>query len=168
MRILNINHLYNLILVCVDMKINNITVVSSATFGPISFNERVLKYNPNGFTIVHNGEVKFDPLINFKQAQTLFSIFLQFQEEDEGLYTQMFYDEKNHEDKTRIFIRTICDGEPVNFASQYYYNISLGYIELILAMSGIMVENLMDFDSPPVIEEKKTRRRPLFPQRELF
>ena len=124
MRVLNVNHLYNLILACVDMKINNITVVSQTTRGEISFNERVLKYNPNGFTPVHTGEVKFDPLTNFKQAQQLFSIFLQFQEQDEGLYTQMFYDEKNHEDKTRIFVRTICDGQPINFASQYYYNIS--------------------------------------------
>lgn len=166
MRILNINHLYNLILTCVDMRINNITVVSQTTKGEISFNERILKYNPNGFTLVHKGEVMFDPLNNFKQAQQLFSIFLQFQEQDEGLYTQMFYDEKNTEDKTRIFIRT----DTGNFASQYYYNISLGYLELILAISGILVENLMEFDSAPPIndEEKKIRRRQLFPQRDLF
>ena len=124
-----------------------------------------MKFNPNGFTLVHKGEVRFDPLDNFKQAQQLFSIFLQFQEEDEGLYTQMFYDEKNLEGKTRIFVRTNLG----NFISQYYYNISLGYIELILAMSGIMVDNLMEFDAPPVLEEeKKIRRRPLFPQRDLF
>ena len=165
MRLLNVNHLYNTILACVDMKINNITVVSQTTRGEIQFNDRVLKFNPNGFTLVHKGEIKFDPLNNFKQAQTLFSIFLQFQEQDEGLYTQMFYDEKNTEDKTRIFMRTNLG----NFVSQYYYNISLGYLELILVMSGIMVDNLIEFDSvPPVIEEKKTRRRPLFPQRELF
>lgn len=164
MRIMNVNHLYNMILACVDMKINNITVVSQTTRGEISFNERVLKFNPEGLTLVHKGEMIFDPLSNFKQAQQLFSIFLQFQEEDEGLYTQMFYDEKNSEDKTRIFIRTNIG----NFASQYYYNISLGYLELILSMSGIMVDNLMEFDSPPVTEEKKTRRRSLFPQRDLF
>ena len=78
----------------------------------------------------------------------------------------MFYDEKNAEDKTRIFIRT----DQGNFASQYYYNISLGYIELILAISGVFVENLMEFDSPPPVidEEKRTRRRTLFPQRDLF
>ena len=165
MRVLNINHLYNLILTCVDMRINNITVVSQTTKGEISFNERILKFNPNGFTPVHQGEIKFDPLMNFKQAQTLFSIFLQFQEEDEGLYTQMFYDEKNAEDKTRIFVRT----DVGNYASQYYYNISLGYIELILAISGIIVDNLMEFDSPPPSdEEKKIRRRIMFPQRDLF
>lgn len=166
MKILNINHLYNLILACVDMKINNITIVSQSTREQIFFNEKMLKYNPNGFTLVHNGEIMFDPLNNFKQAQQLFSIFLQFQEEDEGLYTQMFYDEKNLEEKTRIFIRT----DSGNFASQYYYNISLGYLELILAISGIAVENLNDFDSaPPIVdEEKRIRRRTLFPQRDLF
>ncbi len=164
MRILDVNHLYNMVLSCVDMRIKNITIVSQTTMGEISFNERVLKYNPNGSTLVHKGEVIFDPLSNFKQAQQLFSIFLQFQEEDEGLYTQMFYDEKNSEDKTRIFARTNIG----NFASQYYYNISLGYLELILVMSGIMVDNLMDFDLPPVIEEKKVRRRSLFPQRDLL
>lgn len=168
MRIIDINHLYNTILMCVDMKINNITVVSQSTQGEISFNERTLKYNPNGFTLVHKGEVKFDPLMNFKQAQTLFSIFLQFQEEDEGLYTQMFYDEKNMEDKTRIVVRAEVNGQSTMFASQFYYNISLGYIELILAISGIMVDNLMEFDFPPVLDEKKIRRRPLFPQRDLF
>ena len=165
MRVLDINHLYNLILTCVDMKINNITVVSQSTRGEISFNERVLKYNPNGFTLVHNGEIMFDPLNNFKQAQQLFSIFLQFEEQDEGLYTQMFYDEKNSEDKIRIFIRTNIG----NFASQYYYNISLGYLELILVMSGIMVDNLFEFDSaPPVEEEQKRGKRTLFPLRDLF
>lgn len=164
MRILDVNHLYNMVLSCVDMRIKNITIVSQTTMGEISFNERVLKYNPNGSTLVHKGEVIFDPLSNFKQAQQLFSIFLQFQEEDEGLYTQMFYDEKNSEDKTRIFARTNIG----NSASQYYYNISLGYLELILVMSGIMVDNLMDFDLPPVIEEKKVRRRSLFPQRDLL
>ena len=166
MRILNINHLYNLILSCVDMKINNISVVSQSTRENIYFNERMLKYNPTGFTLVHNGEIMFDPLNNFKQAQQLISIFLQFQEEDEGLYTQMFYDEKNAEDQTRIFIRTNLG----NFASQYYYNISLGYLELILAMSGILVENLLEFDCAPPSEEeqKRTRKRILFPQRDLF
>lgn len=165
MRILNVNHLYNLILACVDMKINNISVVSQTTKENIYFNERMLKYNPNGFTLVHNGEIMFDPLNNFKQAQQVFSIFLQFQEEDEGLYVQMFYDEKNAEDKTRIFART-AEG---NYASQYYYNMSLGYIELILAISGIVADNLMEFDCAPLSEEEqKRRRRTLFPQRDLF
>ena len=166
MRILNVNHLYNIILSCVDMRINNISVVSQTTKENIYFNERMLKYNPNGFTLVHNGEIMFDPLNNFKQAQQLFSIFLQFQEEDEGLYVQMFYDEKNPEDKTRIFMRT----DQGNYASQYYYNMSLGYIELILAISGIVAENLIEFDiAPPVDEEeKRTRKRTLFPQRDLF
>lgn len=165
MRLLDVNHLYNTILSCVDMKIRNNIVCSQSTNGEIYFNERMLKYNPNGFTLVHNGEVMFDPLNNFKQAQQLFSIFLQFEEQDEGLYTQMFYDEKNAEDKTRIFMRTNLG----NFVSQYYYNISLGYLELILAMSGIMVDNLFEFDSaPPVEEEQKRRRRTLFPLRDLF
>lgn len=164
MKLLDVNHLYNLVLSCVDMKIKNITVVSQSTNGEIYFNERMLKYNPIGFTLVHTGEVMFDPLNNFKQAQQLFSIFLQFQEEDEGLYTQMFYDEKNG-DKIRIVVKT----DQGNFVSQYYYNISLGYLELILAMSGILVENLFMFDSaPPVEEEQKRKRRPLFPQRDLF
>lgn len=165
MRLLDVNHLYNTILSCVDMKIRNTIVCSQSTNGEIYFNERMLKYNPNGFTLVHNGEVMFDPLNNFKQAQQLFSIFLQFEEQDEGLYTQMFYDEKNAEDKTRIFMRTNLG----NFVSQYYYNISLGYLELILVMSGIMVDNLFEFDSaPPVEEEQKRRRRTLFPLRDLF
>lgn len=165
MKILNINHLYNLILTCVDMKINNISVVSQSTRENIYFNERMLKYNPNGFTLVHTGEIMFDPLNNFKQAQQIFSIFLQFQEEDEGLYTQMFYDEKNTEDKTRIFLRTDIG----NFASQYYYNISLGYLELVLSLSGIIVDNLMEFDCPPLVEdEQKRRKRTLFPQRDLL
>ena len=164
MKLLDVNHLYNIILSCVDMKIKRSIVVSQSTNGEIYFNERMLKYNPNGFTLVHNGEIMFDPLNNFKQAQQLFSIFLQFQEEDEGLYTQMFYDEKMG-DKTRIFIRT----DQGNFVSQYYYNISLGYLELILAMSGVMVENLFMFDSaPPVEEELKRRKRTIFPQRDLF
>ena len=164
MKLLDVNHLYNIILSCVDMKIRKSIVVSQSTNGEIYFNERMLKYNPNGFTLVHSGEIMFDPLNNFKQAQQIFSIFLQFQEEDEGLYTQMFYDEKNG-DKTRIFIRT----DQGNFVSQYYYNISLGYLELILAMSGVMVENLFMFDSaPPVEEEQKRRKRTLFPQRDLF
>jgi hypothetical protein len=106
----------------------------------------------------------FDPLNNFKQAQMLFSIFLQFQEEYEELYIKMFYEEKNAEEKTRVFVR----GELENYASQYYYNISLGYIELILALSGIMVENLFEFDAPPITEEQNKRRRTLFPQRDLF
>lgn len=166
MRLLDINHLYNLILTCVDMKISNITVTSQTTRGDIYFNDRVLKYNPNGFTLVHKGEVEFNPLMNFKQAQQLFSIFLQLQEEDEELYVQMFYDEKDTLDRTRIFVRT----DTHNFASQYYYNISLGYLELILAMSGIMVENLRDFDCESIIsnDDKKTRKRTLFPQRDLF
>ena len=164
MKLLDVNHLYNIILSCVDMKIKRSVITSQSTNGEVYFNERMLKYNPNGFTLVHNGEIMFDPLNNFKQAQQLFSIFLQFQEEDEGLYTQMFYDEKNG-DKTRIFLRTNLG----NFVSQYYYNISLGYLELILVMSGVMAENLFMFDSaPPVEDELKRRKRTLFPQRDLF
>lgn len=167
MRILNIHHLYNLIMTCVDMRIDNMFVISQTTRGPIIFDERVLKYNPNGFTLVHKGEVQFDPLNNYKQTRILFSIFLQFQEEDEGLYTQMFYDEKDPQDelRTRAFMRT----NNGNFASQYYYNISLGYIELILALSGVLVENLYEFDSaPPVEDEKKPRKKTIFPVRDLF
>lgn len=167
MRVIDVNHLYNIILNCVDMKINNITVVSQTTRGEVSFNDRVLKYNPNGWTLVHKGEIKFDPLNNFKQAQQLFSIFLQIQEHEEGFYTQMFYDEKNYEDKTRIVVRTGYDNGI--YASQYYYNISLGYIELMLAISGIIIDNLYEFDAPLISEEeKKTRKRTLFPQRDLF
>lgn len=163
MKILDINHLYNLILACIDMKVSNITVVSQTTNGDISLNERILKYNPNGFTLVHRGEIKFDPLNNFKQAQQLFSIFLQLQEQDGEFYTQIFYDEKDIEDKTRIFLRTSIG----NYASKFYHNMSLGYIELILAMSGIIIDNLSDFDSIPILEEKK-RRRTLFPYRDLI
>lgn len=165
MRILDVNHLYNMVLQCVDMKINNITIFSQSSKGEVSFNDRVLKYNPNGFTLVHKGEVKFDPLMNFKQAQQLMSILLKLQEEDEGLYTQMFYDEKDSSgEKTRIVIRTNMGV----YTSQYYYNISLGYLELIFVLSGIPVENLMEFDNPIIIEEKSTRTRTLFPQRDLF
>lgn len=165
MRILSVNHLYNLLLTCVDMKVNNITVVSQTTRGEISFNDRILKYNPNGFTLVHKGEIKFDPLNNFKQSQILFSVFLQLQEEDGELYTKMIYDERNPEEKTRIVVKTDTN----IITSNYYYNISLGYIELILTLSGIMVENLFELDSaPPDVEEKKIRRQPLFPQRDLF
>lgn len=165
MRVLNVNHLYNIILNCVDMKINNITVVSQTTRGEISFNDRILKFNPNGWTLVHKGEIKFDPLNNFKQAQQLFSIFLQLQEHEEGLYTQMFYDEKNVEEKTRIVVRTDIGV----YASQFYYNISLGYIELMMTISGIVIDNLNEFDFSAIPEdEKKTRKRTLFPQRDLF
>lgn len=165
MRVMNVNHLYNIILNCVDMRINNITVVSQTTRGEVSFNDRILKYNPNGWTLIHKGEVKFDPLNNFKQAQQLFSIFLQIQEHEESFYTQMFYDEKNMNDQTRIVIRT-PNG---NYTSQFYYNISLGYIELMMAISGIVIDNLKEFDIEPISEEeKKTRKRILFPQRDLF
>jgi len=166
MKLLDVNHLYTLILACVDMKINNINVVSQTTKGEIEFNEKPLKYNLHGFTLVHKGEILFDPLNNFKQAQQLFSIFLQFQEEDEGLYTQIFYDEKNELEQTRIFMRTNIG----NYASKYYYNISLGYIELILAMSGVTADNLQEFDfGPPTNEEPKpTRKRTLFPMRDLL
>lgn len=164
MRLLNVNHLYNLILSCIDMKINRIFVVSQSTKENIYFNERMLKYNPNGETPVHTNEAMFDPLNNFKQAQQIFTIFLQFQEEDEGLYTQMFYEEKDAEEKTRVFMRTNLG----NYASQYYYNISLGYLELILALSGISAENLIEFDSAPLTEEQKKRKRTLFPQRDLL
>lgn len=164
MRLLNINHMYNLLLTSVDMQVENINIISSTTRGPIYFNERALKYNPYGFTLVHKGEILFDPLNNFKQAQTLFSIFLQMQENEEGIYTQIFYDEKlKSEEKTRICIKTNIG----NFNSKFYYNISLGYIELILIMSGIIVENLHEFDTLPITDEK-TRRRPLFPIRDLF
>ena len=164
MKILNVNHLYNLLLTCVDMKISNITVVSQTTTGEIMFNDKTLKYNPNGATLVHKGEVKFDPINNFKQAQQLFSIFLQFQEQDEGLYTQIFYDEKDANDRTRIFMRTNIG----NYASKYYYNMSLGYLELILVMSGIMIDDLYDFDAPIEFQEEKKRRRILFPYRDLM
>ena len=168
MRITDRNHLYALVLSCVDMYVDNLTVTSQTTRTPVFFGEKMLKYNPYGCTLVHRGEMEFDPLNNYRQTQVLFSIFLKMQEEDEGLYTQIFYDEKDPLDefRTRLFMRT----NNGNFASQYYYNISLGSIEIILALSGIMVENLFEFDStPPVMEEeKKTRRRTIFPQRDLI
>jgi hypothetical protein len=168
MRVKDKNHLYALLLPCIDMYVNNMIVTNQTTRQEVYFNERLLKFNPDGHTLMHRGEVEFDPLNNFKQTQIMFSIFLKMQEEDEGLYTQIFYDEKDPQDefRTRMFMRT----NQGNFASQYYYNISLGSIEMILALSGIVVENLVEFDSaPPVMdEEKKTRRRILFPQRDLL
>ena len=168
MRVTDRNHLYALVLSCVEMHVNNLTVVNQSTRQEVYFNERLLKYNPYGHTLVHRGEIEFDPLNNYKQTQIMFSIFLKIQEEDEGLYTQIFYDEKDPTDefRTRMFMRT----NQGNFASQYYYNISLGSIEMILALSGIQVDNLIEFDSaPPVMDEEKTvRRRTLFPQRDLL
>ena len=168
MRVTDRNHLYSLVLSCVDMCVSNMTIFNQSLKQPVFFNERLLKYNPYGHTLIHRGEVEFDPLTNYKQTQILFSIFLKIQEEDEGLYTQIFFDEKDPTDefRTRMYMRT----DQGIFASQYYYNISLGSIEMILALSGIVVENLFEFDSaPPVMEEeKKTRKRILFPQRDLL
>lgn len=165
MKLLNVNHLYNIMLNCIDMRISNITVVSQTTKQDVYFNDKILKYNPNGWTLTHRGEVKFDPLNNFKQAQQIFSIFLHIQENEEGFYTQMFYEEKNSMDQTRIIVKTPNE----KYASNYYYNMSLGYIELMMVISGIVVDNLKDFDSEPIIEEeKRTRKRVLFPIRDLF
>lgn len=163
----NINHLYNVLLSCLDMKIQNITVCDQTTKLPIEFNERRLKYNANGFTLVHRGEVEFNPICNFRQTQQLFSIALQFASEDDGLYVQIFYDRKAPDGVHSVLEMKTNTGLIV---SSEYYNTNLCYIEIILRLSGIVVDNLSMFDSEPPVEDEEPKRKrvPRFPVRDLL
>ncbi len=162
----NVSHLYNILLSCLDMKISNITVCDQTTQLPIEFNEKRLKYNANGFTLVHRGELEFNPLCNFRQTTQLFSIALQFASEDDGLYVQIFYDTKLEDGLHSVLEMKTNNGL---MRSNAYYNTNLCYIEMILRLSGIQIDNLSAFDIEPPVEEEepKRKRRPRFPYKDL-
>lgn len=167
MKLKSVNHMYNVLINCLDMKIINITVCDQESSLPIEFNDKRLKINNDGHTLVHRGEMEFKPLLNFKQAHQLFSIALQHAAEDDGLYVQIFYDRKC-EDNLHSFVEMKTNTGLIK--SRSFYNVNLCYIDLIFTLSGMLIDNLDQFDTEPLPEgeEPKKKRVPRFPLKDLL
>ena len=161
----NVAQLYSLLLNILDLKISSNTSIIYTEDGSYYMpSGRRLRYNPNGSTLIHMNELRFDPLKNSRQMEDLFMVFLQYQEEDDELSVEIYYGVKLKDGRTLIELKT---SEGI-LRSDPFYNISLGYMDMIFKMSGFMIPNLRDFDIDPTVEVKKRRmrRKPIFPRQD--
>lgn len=113
-------------------------VIDQDNFKIVRFRKKNLKYpNIAGQLPMHTNDILFDPLNNTKLAIELFNIFLKKENEENGLYVQMYYPIIEFE-KTAIEIQIMQGTNFQRMRSESYTNPSYGYIEIMLELSGVL------------------------------
>lgn len=91
-------------------------------------------------------DIVFDPVRNYNLMVNLFGYFISKEsnsiEGDKIRFISQYIDDNQTKDKQRLVVKT-ANGD---FASQFYYNIYLAYIECIFLLSGNFTPDLGNFD----------------------
>lgn len=142
------------ILQAIGFDLKGSLVIDQDTMQPVIVKGKILKYSENTVTLVHSGEILFNPLKDRNLMRELFALFLSKEEIFDDLYTQMYSSEEDEDGKTRLVMIT----NKGTITSNPYYIDALKYIEIILSLSGINM-NLVDFDDPLIREKEQKERR---------
>lgn len=114
---------------------NTCNVLDEETFESVVLNGKNMRYSPDGKShALYHSDAIFNPIENRKQAGDLFKLFLSKEEEENGFYCKTFYDKRDKEDEQKASIEMRTD-EGI-FQSDYYYNESLRYIDLMMKISN--------------------------------
>lgn len=147
----NIKNLNKEVLDMVGLTVSNSIIVDQDTMRPITSRGKILKHSNGDTTPIHKGESQFNPVQDSRLTRELFDLFLQKEEEENDLYTQIYYG-KTKGDKTAVELRT-NDGIKT---SEYYETDSLKYIDMMMQISGIQ-PNLEDIDNIKYPQQKKKK-----------
>lgn len=127
-------------------------VVDQDNFSRVRMGKKYIKYSPFAETLVHSGDLVFNPLNNNKMVVHLFNIFLQKEQEENDLYVSTYYPIITG-DMTCVEIQKSEYGNISLYRSDNYKSPSYGYIEIILELFGIhysdklhRLDELMSYD----------------------
>lgn len=118
--------------------------------------ETLLMYNDgfikmDGTGIIHSNDSIYDPIFNSYQAKYFFSICINKEARDNGLYIQTMGVENNlviiSEDTKRLQYSLNIDTQSGTIKTNFYFNLCLCYIEAIYRLTGI-------YDLDPSLREK--------------
>ena len=140
--------LNKLIMEEVGLTVNNSNkVIDQDTRQELAYNGKYIKFSSKFEIPISDSDIKFDPISNRNMMATLFAHFAtKIQEEDE-IYIQS-YSEVPSKDGTSA-LTAYVNGYVVN--TDFYYNPSLKYLDMIQRLNGNMMPQLKQHD---VIPEK--------------
>ena len=133
----------------IGLSVKNNYIYDDDNFDFLIYENGMLKVIHQG--IFHKNDYLFDPINSFKQIQYLFTVFSKKEELDNGLYIQSL--------GTNTIQTDLCDGmkgtkyslhvdtNEGSIDTNYYYNLSLIYIEAIYRLSHV-------FENDPTIAVK--------------
>lgn len=133
----------------IGLSIKNNYIYDDDNFDFLIYENGMLKVTHQG--IFHKNDYVFDPVYSFKQIQYLFNVFCKKEEIDNGLYIQSLGTNTSQTDLGNSMRGTKyslhVDTSEGSIDTNYYYNLSLPYIEAIYRISHV-------FDNDPSIAEK--------------
>lgn len=114
---------------------NSCNVIDEETFESIVLNGKRMRYSPDGreHALYHTDAV-FNPIENRKQANDLFKLFLNKEEEENGFYCSSYYDKRDQDNEQKFAIEMRTDEGIIS--SDSYYNECLRYIDLMMQISN--------------------------------
>ena len=154
-----INGLLNII----GLSIRNNYIYDDDNFDFLLYEKGMLKVSNQG--IFHRNDYVFDPLFSFKQIQYLFTVYTKKEEIDNGLYVQslgmnssiaILAESNIKVSKYSLHVDT-SEG-PID--TNYYYNLTLCYIEAIYKIAHVYENDLsvqmklkaLDFTDSQIVE----------------
>lgn len=141
----------------IGLSVRNNYIYDDDNFDFLIYENGMLKITHQG--IFHKNDYLFDPIYSFKQIQYLFNVFCKKEEVDNGLYIQSLGTNSSQIDLgdsirgTKYSLHV--DTSEGSIDTNYYFNLSLPYIEAIYRMAHIfendpsVVMKLKDLDFTP-------------------
>lgn len=108
-------------------------IIDQDNFQRVKYKKKYLKhYDSQLIPVYHTNDIIFNPLSDRGLAEKLFTTFLAKEQEENGLYTKMYYPVQVG---SKMMVEVIVENSGT-IQSEQYTNVSFSYIELILSMSG--------------------------------
>ena len=118
--------------------LSNGYIIDQDSMRKVSFKRKYLKYSSTGEVAMHHNDLEFDPVNNIRLMIELFSIFLKKEEEENGLYIEIYYTKPVDPDKTMIEAHVPNPmGSTDLIRSEPFKLQTLCYIEFIYGIAGI-------------------------------
>lgn len=112
-------------------------IIDQETFMPVVINKRFLKYNSLCDTVLHKGVNKFDPTNDYRLTNILFSICLEREFKENGIYSKLYYPVQQVDGTTAIELIIEKDGQASKMSSLFYRNQLFAYLDIIFSFNGI-------------------------------
>jgi hypothetical protein len=127
---------------------NNSYLYDQDTFTEIKFKEKYIKATTQPITIyAGRNDIIFDPANNYQLMVSLLGYYIDkraVSEDEETIeFVAQYIEETPGREKQRVTVKTNNKGD---ISSNFYYNIYLGYIEIIFLLGGNFVPDLSNFD----------------------
>lgn len=118
--------------------LSNGYIIDQDNMKKVSFKRKYLKYSHTGVVAMHHNDLEFDPVNNIRLMIELFNIFLKKEEEENGLYIEIYYT-KQVSDKTLIEAHVPNPMGSTDLIRSESFNLqTLCYIEFIYGIAGIL------------------------------